>query len=102
MIGEFEEVELPGHLELGPEGLGVHADTHGGAPVTAARGFRVSDCKRLVMLLHDRLLEKISKVSLFYFFVLQLAKEAIIKTTERTVPTIIAGNIWSADSLKNL
>jgi hypothetical protein len=45
---------------------------------------------------------KINKVSLFYFFVLQLATEAIIKTTERAVPTIIAGNIWSADSLKNL
>jgi len=49
-----------------------------------------------------RLLEKINKVTLFYFFVLQLAKEEIIKTTERTVPTIIAGNIWPADSLKNL
>jgi len=49
-----------------------------------------------------RLIEKIKKVSLFYFFVLQLAKEEIIKTTERTVPTKIAGNIWTADSLKNL
>jgi hypothetical protein len=37
-----------------------------------------------------------------YFFVLQLAIEEIINTTERTVPTIIAGNIWSADSSKNL
>ena len=46
--------------------------------------------------------KKIKKVSLFYFLVLQLAKEEIIKTTERTVPTKIAGNIWTADSLKNL
>jgi hypothetical protein len=47
-------------------------------------------------------LEKIDKVSLFYLFVLQLAIEEIINNTERTVPTIIAGNIWAADALKNL
>ncbi len=41
-------------------------------------------------------------MSLFYFVVLQLAKEEIIKTTERTVPTIIAGNIWPADPVKIL
>ena len=70
----------------------LYANRHGSIGLTA------SCCYAFTY----RLIEKIKKVSLFYFFVLQLAKEEIIKTTEKTVPTMIAGNIWSADSLKNL
>ena len=48
------------------------------------------------------IIRRICEVSLFYFVFLQLATELIIKATERTVPTIIAGNIWPADPAKIL
>ena len=47
-----------------------------------------------------RLIENFIKYPYFTLFFLQLAIELIIKDTEMTVPTIIAGNIWLADPAK--